>query len=214
MPDVPNKSADKHKLPAVPSAAKDNKPAVSGFHWSHKCPHCRERQSETFYYLCLVCYNDLSIEQRRELYASRTRSTADPSWLTSDPAPLPDKPTEFEPGTSGKIAIMQSRLAARQQLTHPADKGAKQPDDHDFEVAFADMMLTHFAPHGIHWCQEMEKYRARPWFGDQGRHHIAYYRNREDAIRAVKEWLILAKEIGPRQAAFKIRREKRMRGIE
>jgi hypothetical protein len=48
---------------------------------------------------------------------------------TDDPAPLPAVPCPYAPGTPEKMAWLQNRVGAREQLHHPLDARADREGD-------------------------------------------------------------------------------------
>lgn len=118
---------------------------------------------------------------------------------------MPAKPTTSLPGTEAKLLVMVDRLRLGQSLHHPLDAGAKPAD---IETAVLDMTLQRDAL-GVHWNdRKPAAWRARPWWtikpGVYRRFHLGYFRDREKAIVAIRQWRELAEEVGPEKATRSI----------
>lgn len=171
------------------------------------CGRCGERPVRTSYGLCRKCYKSMPAADRSRFGHREKRSI--PSWQnTIDPADIPE-PTNFKPQTNEKIAVMGRRVGLRQETTHPEDALAKPVTAATYYQFWIEIALRYDAPRGIHWAPALRKWRARPWWDIKTRYHLGFYRNREDAIWAVRRWHELAAEMGPQKAMIKIRKERR-----
>lgn len=173
-----------------------------------KCRRCAERPIRSPFGLCRKCYDELPAAERCK-YPQRRRRGSPRTWSLAEPTQLPGEPTEALPGTEEKLRVMVERLRRRQCLFHPRDA---QSNPRDLMIAFVEMCVAREAG-GVHWVESMCKWRARPWWTHglirYKRYHLGYWREREEAVRAVRQWRDLAAEIGPKQAMLSIRRARK-----
>lgn len=149
-------------------------------------------------------------EERAGL-ARRERSAALPIWLVTGDRPRPSAPTAALPGSAEKLRALAQRIDLGLDPWHPEDAGAAPIDA---TVALAEMSFAKNVG-GVHWCAELRKWRARPWWTIKQfryqRYHLGYFRDRADAVVAVRQWRELAEEIGPKEAMLSIWASRRKR---
>lgn len=83
------------------------------------CRHCRVRPVSRTRGLCWGCFYNPSI---RDLYPSTSKfGLANRGICNGHVATVMPTPTTARPGTPEKVAVMQARALARQELFHPHD---------------------------------------------------------------------------------------------
>lgn len=81
------------------------------------CLHCREREANRYRGLCSRCYYGLDV---RDLYPSDSKYA--PHYDDIGTGLLPEEPTDAEPGSEEKIAVMAARAEVGDELHHPRDR--------------------------------------------------------------------------------------------
>lgn len=82
------------------------------------CRHCRRARASRPRRLCWNCFYD---PKTRRLYPKTSKFARLGAGLGTTPVTPPPYPTTAPPGSPEKIAIMQQRAEARQELFHPKD---------------------------------------------------------------------------------------------
>lgn len=82
------------------------------------CRHCGLCKASRPRGLCWTCYYSAGV---REQYESLSKFGRRGPGNTYGRAPLPPFPTTALPGSPEKIAILEQRAAAHQELFHPLD---------------------------------------------------------------------------------------------
>jgi len=86
------------------------------------CQHCQTTRSNRPRGLCWTCYYTPRV---RRLYPSTSKFARRGVGNFCGTAPLPEFPTEAQPGSEEKIRILIKRAAKRQALFHPADNSGQ-----------------------------------------------------------------------------------------
>lgn len=93
-----------------------------------ECPHCGHRRRIQCRGLCFRCYVDAAI---RALYDPQTRHKPASPWrlaANNRIPPLAFQPTDAQPGSWEKVAVMIERVASGQQPFHPEDATWRNQD--------------------------------------------------------------------------------------
>lgn len=85
-----------------------------------KCRHCTIRIAGRPRGLCDRCYYDPLIREQYPPEPNPFTRHGVPERLSTPP--LPDTPTDCEPGTPEKMAVLAARAEAQTELHHPQDR--------------------------------------------------------------------------------------------
>ena len=88
------------------------------------CRHCQKTHASRPRGLCWTCYYAPGV---RDLYPSTSKFARRGVGNFNGAAPLPDFPTNAEPGSEEKIQILMARAQRRQALFHPDDATVTRP---------------------------------------------------------------------------------------
>lgn len=97
------------------------------------CAHCSRVIKRYARGLCLACYSNSEVrlkhrtramshqdQERQEREATKVEDL--PGWNTWRPSPKKyGKPTEFLPGSEGKVGVLRERASCGYELFHPLD---------------------------------------------------------------------------------------------
>jgi len=87
------------------------------------CRHCQKNKVNRPRGLCWTCYYTPCV---RELYPSESKFGRRGVLDRKTPRPMPE-PTEAQPGTPQKVAVLEQRAKLGQNLWHPLDPRITQP---------------------------------------------------------------------------------------
>lgn len=90
------------------------------------CRNCNTPQCHKARGLCWRCYLDADVREKFPLPGWRNAKARWNGSLgigeSNHTRPLPDQPTNAQPGTEEKIRVLEERAAAEVALWHPADR--------------------------------------------------------------------------------------------
>lgn len=89
------------------------------------CRHCHNpKKGIDRRGLCRPCYRDPDVRAQYAVIPTTNCGLA----LSNAKLPMPNTPTDAQPGSEEKVAILEARAAAGEQLWHPKDRdGSRVP---------------------------------------------------------------------------------------
>lgn len=90
------------------------------------CQHCHTRGQSKARKLCSACYADLAIRNAYPRVDDRFGVNSGANVPPNAAPPLPAEPTQANPGSEEKIAVLEARYARGEAIFHPDDLTARE----------------------------------------------------------------------------------------